>query len=473
MGPFHTRRRKPVNPADAEARDARGKPRWGELRIRGQIVAIKQAVIRAPTVIESAHIAVCIHDLANLGRVILPAAGSVGDVRTGINLLQGLAYRVERAGWKGRGDSIEIVVWNGEWRRGIEQHQRVEQKCCVRATRVQEVGKISSPLGQRRQVGAAEKGVVVTQALEIEKIESPVMPVVNTRDGKRSANASAVLVAVEGRDFGLEEVPRVELVIPQVFVERPMELIGARLSDHVDLRATRDAELGVIDAGFHLEFLNGVERRSGRVRADRNRGVAHAVEEESIHGLAHAVDFNRAASIVIQFRALNPRHHARRKQHGLKEAPAVIGKFADLRLLDGGAHGRGLSVEDRRTTLDVHHRRHLPGLQLQIHFHVGVHAQLDNALGCLLKALLFRADAIVAGRQQRKLVGAVRPARGGPSQASLHFCGCEGHLGDDRAQCVGHDSGKAARRLLRPNRSHRGGQQNQYPASANAPPHNH
>ena len=70
---------------------------------------------------------------------------------------------------------------------------------------------------------------------------------------------------------------RVELVVAVEFEHGAMEGVRARLGDDVHL-AGGAAELGRIDAGLHLEFLERVNRRQEDVGVEIDVGVVHAVE---------------------------------------------------------------------------------------------------------------------------------------------------------------------------------------------------
>ena len=77
-------------------------------------------------------------------------------------------------------------------------------------------------LGERGHVRATEEGVVVAQTFVVQEKEGPVVAIIDMRNNNRPAQAGPILVAMEGRDLGLKKVPRVQIVVAQVFIERAM-----------------------------------------------------------------------------------------------------------------------------------------------------------------------------------------------------------------------------------------------------------
>ena len=126
-------------------------------------------------------------------------------------------------------------------------------------------------------------------------------------------------------------------------------MVGPRLRHNVHLGATRHTEPGVIDAGLHLEFLDGIERRRSGEGPEGKRSVAHAVQQEAVHVLAQSVGVDGPAAAIIQFGSLDPRHDSRGEKQGLEEIAPIVGKLADLGLLDGGPNRGGLGVQYGRS----------------------------------------------------------------------------------------------------------------------------
>ena len=148
-------------------------------------------------------------------------------------------------------------------------------------------------LGPRRERVAASLG-----------IEDPIQAVEEVRlvllDGTAEGTAPVLL-----RRFGLGEVVlrdkkvlRRHLVVRVRVEEAAVKRVRALLGDHVDDRAGRAAELGVVLIGQHLEFLHGVERRTNLAAA---RGaeivvvVPAAVDREVSASVAAAADDQRLA----------------------------------------------------------------------------------------------------------------------------------------------------------------------------------
>src|SRR5207245_2111997 len=73
-----------------------------------------------------------------------------------------------------------------------------------------------------------------------------------------------------------EEVVGIEFVVPEKFIDRPMELVAAGLDRQVHHRAPSAAKLGRKVVRLDPEFLRGVDRRriSEAIEADRVDGRA-------------------------------------------------------------------------------------------------------------------------------------------------------------------------------------------------------
>ena len=113
----------------------------------------------------------------------------------------------------------------------------------------------------------------LAQPLEITEEECPIVAVVELRNHHRTTRRRAELVALEigPRQAALvgEIAIGVQFRVPQEFVHRAVQLIGARLEYDVDNSATGPPELGRVAVGLHLELLHRVHRRVHRKALDR------------------------------------------------------------------------------------------------------------------------------------------------------------------------------------------------------------
>ena len=79
-----------------------------------------------------------------------------------------------------------------------------------------------------------------------------------------AANRASELILIERLTATLrvEIIVRIENRIAQEFKRRPVNLIGARLGDHVHVRARVPPVAGVEVRSLHLEFLNCIRARN-------------------------------------------------------------------------------------------------------------------------------------------------------------------------------------------------------------------
>ena len=104
------------------------------------------------------------------------------------------------------------------------------------------------------------------------------------------AQRAAKLVSLErrGADRLIEKVPGIQLVIAQKLKDRAMQLVGARLRDHADLRAGALAVFGRISIADHIEFPDGVNAQqlsANAARSDTDVAAARVfdtIQEENV-----------------------------------------------------------------------------------------------------------------------------------------------------------------------------------------------
>src|SRR5208337_504288 len=248
VGPVHARLRESISVNSAETRN---RVRGMGLAVQRQVVAEKDAVLRAPAMIDAAHKVVKTRLFVNLRLKVCRATARILNVRGREQVHHGLPSRV----WP-RGDYLADV---GErLHLALQQGQRVEENRLGAAIGSEEVGKITAPLRCRGHQSEAEEIPAMTQTFEGQEEEASVVAIVNAGNLDRAPEGSSKLIASEGGNFGVKEITRIEGTVAEELVHRPMEMVGARLGHHIDLRARLGAELGFVHPGLHAEFLHRI-----------------------------------------------------------------------------------------------------------------------------------------------------------------------------------------------------------------------
>ena len=97
---------------------------------------------------------------------------------------------------------------------------------------------------------------------------------------ERAADRAAVVILHQMAGAGhLVPGARVERVVPQEFVSRPVELAAALTRDDIHLAAARAAEFRRVTAGLHLELLHGIGRQTQVHGVECRVGIGDAVEQ--------------------------------------------------------------------------------------------------------------------------------------------------------------------------------------------------
>ena len=128
------------------------------------------------------------------------------------------------------------------------------------------------------------------RALVTAEIEHPVLD-------ERAAEGRSVLVLPERglRAPAVEEVVGIEHLVAEKLERRPVDVVGSGLCCHLDDGATSAAELRAVVVGFHLEFLDGVDRGLHRLVGSHHDAaevvvVVRAVECEHVLVESRAVN---------------------------------------------------------------------------------------------------------------------------------------------------------------------------------------
>jgi len=115
-----------------------------------------------------------------------------------------------------------------------------------------------------------------------------------------SAGAEPELIQLEWRrSAAIEELPRVELGIPQELVNGAVQRIGAGFDGHADDPGAV-AVLSRIVVALDLEFLDGVHGGQNRQLAETRTAVFHAIDQVAV------VTAARARNVGSHLRAPQP-----------------------------------------------------------------------------------------------------------------------------------------------------------------------
>ena len=215
-------------------------------------------------------------------------AGMTKSPVTGLRRLSRLIATSEMQARVGRTRALRLGnrrqdrrVQRGERRQDVLLRARaLNQLERLRQDRDAARGRHEPGLGLRALVAAEEEDLVLAQ---------------------RAADREAALVAARLR-LGdavllIEEVVRVQLLVLEVEMRRPLEDVGAAAGDELEVAAARPAGRGVVEAGLQLDFLERVGRRRHvvvqRPFVARQVRRVDAVEEQARAGGARAVDRRR------------------------------------------------------------------------------------------------------------------------------------------------------------------------------------
>ena len=276
----------------------------------------------------------------------------------------------------------------------------------------------------RRRVGwdrAGQEGVVRDRVpLRVDVGEEEVLVAHD-----RAADAAAVLVevirALRHRHAGRVLADDVEVVLGAILLvaieleDRPIEVVRARLRDHVDHGAAGAAVLGGVAVGVDLELLHGVlaelvRRAAGAGAAEglAEEGVVvvGAVDDDAVQRAALAGEADVAAARILD--------HARRGQDEVDEVAAVDGEVLDRLVVDDRGDFRLRRLDERGRRGDGHG---LGDARLHPEVERDGRADVDHDAVELhrLEAGELAADAVGPRHQQRDLVVA-RAIRDGRSR---------------------------------------------------------
>src|SRR5581483_5785135 len=143
---------------------------------------------------------------------------------------------------------------------------------------------------------------------------------------------------------GERERRGIQLLIAQELEQRAVVPVASRFREHVDLGGFV-AELGRIDAGLYLKFLQGIDRWQDNIRVEVRVRIGDAIQREVVEHDALARGRDRlAGSVAALARAglagcRRNSVHIRRQRDQPKIVASIQRQLQNLLVLDHGAHG--------------------------------------------------------------------------------------------------------------------------------------
>ena len=266
----------------------------------------------------------------------------------------------------------------------------------------------------------------------------------------RTARRPAKLVERQRGPVSKKRVPRVEVLRLEVFKQRPMKTIGARLGDQIHVARKRLPVLGGDDSLHHLYFLNRFDaHRIDVVEVSEQRSAASfriaisvgAVHRESGGGPAQTIEAHTAIAIAVSGRRTRVAHrYARADAQQIGVVAARQRKFGHHFAIDAFALFGGHRVHLGRGGVHVHSFRGRADFQCKCAANVLRRGQFDPGGGIGLEPRRLDADIVDADPEkiERKLTG-------GTSDLFLRAGGaciekCNGGSGYHGATGIGYDA---------------------------------
>ena len=152
------------------------------------------------------------------------------------------------------------------------------------------LAEVAATFEERRNGGKTGRLPMVQVTFVVEEEERAVLTAIDFGNPHRTSSRAPVLVIAEKGSGGGEGVPRIQCVVAEIFVGRPVIRVGAALGRHVDHTAEREAVLRRHSVRQDLELG---DRIHGRVRVDLIQHgivVVPAVDGETVVAGRAAVD---------------------------------------------------------------------------------------------------------------------------------------------------------------------------------------
>ena len=221
----------------------------------------------------------------------------------------------------------------------------------------------------------------------------------------RAADSGTELVLAEGRrllvELVRERVARVQRVVAEELPKRAVELVRARLGDHIDDASEDTSEFRLVVVRLNLELLNRIDNRRNDVHVADVIGVVEPIQEVDVHAVPLTVDGRvrkrRAGHahicqvIAADSIALRGAHRSRARSQGqqLREVATVEREVLHHLHPDDRAELRGRLLQLLRLGRDLDRFSHLANLQNKVLSDGLVDADIEGRKdGCLESSLL-------------------------------------------------------------------------------------
>ncbi len=274
--------------------------------------------------------------------------------------------------------------------------------------------KVPLTLGQRRHRRGRLRGAVFPQPFVGGHEERPR---VLDRPAQHAAELAAAKITQRLAGPVREEVVGVERRVAEELVGAAVEIVGARLVDHVQHAAEAAAILRRVVRAEDLEFLDRVHRREHRDAGepvDGGERRRHAVDDGVHHRRARAVHRVAHRVVVVADGACDPR----REEDQRVDVARIQRQLENPAVVDELANRAAAGFEQRRRGADFNGIGQVADLQREVDDGRAVELHHDVRARGAPEPLQARFDAILTRRQRQ---------RGVPSL----------EVGDDRLLTVG------------------------------------
>ena len=179
------------------------------------------------------------------------------------------------------------------------------------------------------------------------------------------AEGASELFTFEGREgSGFKKVARIQGVAAAKVENGAVIVERSALGRHVDLGGRGSAELGVVNVGDDLEFLNQVDAGGEGQPAGAELDVLNSIDHDIGRLRADTIGRDTGPGVGEDAHlVLSIRDHARRQGRQLVKVPAVQGQFPHLGRVDDFAHRCMVGLDDgshafnRQFLGDLSHRQ--------------------------------------------------------------------------------------------------------------------
>src|SRR6266851_595394 len=181
-----------------------------------------------------------------------------------------------------------------------------------------------------------------------------------------------------------------------------VELIGARLRNHIYVRTGACAEFSGSDVCLNSELLDGINGGLHAVGLEECFVVVHAVQGVVVILAAKAADGNGGSRALKNARSGS--HSSRNQHRQLGEASAIERQFHHLRVVYCRCHSGGVGLQRRRNPIHFYALSDVSNLEAQVNAKGLIDIQLDTGLDFRAKALQFGLNFVGPRRKSRNRV---------------------------------------------------------------------